>query len=160
MSLKNTIYGLILSSFIIFMSCSENEKEETRYLYYLESAEHLGIEKGTKIFALNYEIGEVTDVKIGKSTIVYQFSLGQENLFFYDTEMVLSEKGLVLDNTNSQQTAVAIGDTLLLAASTPSTDVLDFSLPEKTAVTQQDIDSLQQKIDNLSNLIDELNGNH
>jgi hypothetical protein len=55
---------------------------------------------------------------------------------------------------------VAIGDTLILSSNLPNNIPLDFSLPEKTNITQEDIDSLQQKINNLSNLIEEINGHN
>ena len=160
MSLKNTIYTLIIGLFMLLIGCSSISEDENVFIYYLKTDEHLGIEKGAKVFSLNYEIGEISNIVLGKTFIVYQLTLNQDNLFFYDSEIVITENGLTLDNQHSKLGNVAIGDTLLLTTSLSYPIPLDFSLPEKTAITQEDIDSLQQKINNLSNLIEELNGNN
>lgn len=145
---------------MLLFGCSTDTQKSPVFIYYLETDEHLGIEKGTKVFSLNYEVGTISDIIVGKSSIVYQLTLQQENLFFYDSEIVVTKDGLELDNKNSKLSSVAIGDTLLLSSFIPLSSPLDFSLPEKTAITPEDIDSLQQKINNLSNLIDELNGHN
>jgi hypothetical protein len=160
MSLKNTIYTLIIGLFMLLIGCSSKSEDENVFIYYLKTDEHLGIEKGAKVFSLNYEIGEISDIVLGKTFIVYQLTLNQDNLFFYDSEIVITENVLTLDNQLSKLGNVAIGDTLMLSSSLPLSSPLDFSLPEKTAITQEDIDSLQQKINNLSNLIEELNGHN
>lgn len=146
---------------MLLSGCTSSKVEsDSSYIYYLKTDEHLGIEKGAKVFSLNYEIGEISDIVLSKTFIVYQLKLNQENLFFYDSEIVLKENGLTLDNQHSILGSVAVGDTLILSSTPPNNIPLDFSLPEKTAVTQEDIDSLQQKINNLSNLIEEINGNN
>jgi hypothetical protein len=145
---------------MLLIACTSLTEDKKSFIYYLQTDEHLGIEKGGKVYSLNYEIGEISEIVLSKTFIIYQLKLNQENLFFYDSEIVLNDNRLTLDNKNSTLGNVAIGDTLILSSNLPNNIPLDFSLPEKTNITQEDIDSLQQKINNLSNLIEEINGHN
>lgn len=115
MSLKYLIYGFVLLINMLLMSCGTNSNTNTSkqtYTYYITSQEHLGIEKGDSVFTLNYAVGIVSDITTTKKTIIYQLQLSQEEVLFLDSEILLSDNKIHVDNKLSTMPAIILGDTL------------------------------------------------